>query len=54
MVGDGVDGGFDALNVGRRFHVHSRAGMGQDQRFKAVDGRVVLPIRGSLAVRAGH
>ena len=44
VVGDGLDGGFNTLDVGGRFDVYSCAGMSEDQRFKAVDGRVELPI----------
>ena len=51
MVGDGLDGGFDSLDIGRRFHVHPGAGMSKDQRFEAVDGRVELPVPAALAAR---
>ena len=45
MVGNGIDGGFNTLDVGGRFHIHPGAGMSKDQRFKAVDSRVELPVR---------
>ena len=40
MIENRIDGYLDTLDVGRGFNVHTCTGMGKNQRFEAINGRI--------------